>query len=164
MADDTLLSLASQLGELLKAEQRMLAFAESCTGGLCSSLITEIAGSSAWFDSGYVTYSNHAKVEVLGVSTTTLETHGAVSEQTAIEMALGALRNGRVNIAASITGIAGPTGGTPDKPLGTVCFAWVGLGLPTISQTEHFNGNRQQIREQSANTALHGLMSLLQQK
>jgi|SRR5450830_447987 len=164
MADDALLILSSQLGELLKGEQRMLAIAESCTGGLCSSLITEIAGSSAWFDSGYVTYSNQAKVQVLGVSTTTLETHGAVSEQTAIEMALGCLRNGRVNIAASITGIAGPTGGTPDKPVGTVCFAWVGLGLTTISKTEHFNGNRQQIREQSANTALQGLISLLQQK
>src|SRR5450830_150007 len=134
MADDALLSLASQLGELLKAEQRMLAFAESCTGGLCRSLITEIAGSSAWFDSGYVTYSNQAKVEVLGVSTTTLKTHGAVSEQTAIEMALGCLRNGRVNIAASITGIAGPTGGTLEKPVGTVCFAWTGSGLPCIGK------------------------------
>src|SRR5450830_2065230 len=134
MADDALLSLVSQLGEFLKAQQRMLALGESCTGGLCSSLITEIAGSSAWFDSGYVTYSNQAKVQVLGVSTTTLETHGAVSEQTAIEMALGCLRNGRVNIAASITGIAGPTGGTLEKPVGTVCFAWTGSGLPCIGK------------------------------
>ncbi|HEY0267639.1 MAG TPA: CinA family protein [Methyloradius sp.] len=164
MADDALLGLASRLGELFKSEQRILALAESCTGGLCSNLVTDIAGSSAWFDSGYITYSNQAKIEILGVSDITLKSYGAVSEQTAIEMALGCLRNGRVNIAASITGIAGPTGGTPDKPVGTVCFAWVGLGLPTVSKTEHFNGNRQKIREQSASTALQGLISLLQKK
>ena len=98
MADDALLSLASHLGELLKADHRILAFAESCTGGLCSSLITEIAGSSVWFDRGYVSYSNQAKIEMLRVSASTLQTHGAVSEQTAIEMALGCLKNGRIGL------------------------------------------------------------------
>jgi nicotinamide-nucleotide amidase len=162
MANDALLSLASHLGEMLKADQRLLAFAESCTGGLCSSLVTEIAGSSAWFDGGYVTYSNQAKIEMLGVSITTLGLHGAVSEQAAIEMALGCMKNNRVNIAASITGIAGPDGGSPEKPVGTVCFAWAASDLPLITKIEHFNGNRQQIREQSAQTALLGLISLLQ--
>ncbi|MCL4163702.1 UNVERIFIED_CONTAM: hypothetical protein GTU68_050606, partial [Idotea baltica] len=102
----------------------MLALAESCTGGLASAAITDVAGSSNWFDRGFITYSNAAKESMLSVQTNTLETFGAVSVETALEMALGALANSNATIAASITGIAGPSGGSKEKPIGTVCFAW----------------------------------------
>lgn len=161
MADDALLRLASELGQQLLAKKRMLTLAESCTGGLVSGLMTEIAGSSQWFDSGYVVYSNQAKQEMLGVSLDTLKAHGAVSEEVAKEMALGAIKNGRANIAVSITGIAGPDGGTPQKPVGTVSFAWAGTGLPTQATTMHFAGSRQEVRQQSMLTALQGVAKLL---
>ena len=118
--------VAAQLGQALKARGFMLAMAESCTGGLVAESITSIAGSSAWFDRGFVTYSNAAKIDMLGVSGKTLEAFGAVSEQTAAEMAAGALRNSTSQIAGSITGIAGPGGGSEEKPVGTVCFGWAG--------------------------------------
>lgn len=161
MADDALLRLASELGQQLLAKKRMLTLAESCTGGLVSGLMTEISGSSQWFDSGYVVYSNQAKQDMLGVSLDTLKTHGAVSEEVAKEMALGAIKNGRANIAVSITGIAGPEGGTAQKPVGTVCFAWAGTGLPTQATTMQFVGNRQEVRQQSVLTALQGVAKLL---
>lgn len=161
MADDALLRLASELGQQLLAKKRMLTLAESCTGGLVSGLMTEIAGSSQWFDSGYVVYSNQAKQDMLGVSLDTLKAHGAVSEEVAKEMALGAINNCRANIAVSITGIAGPDGGTPQKPVGTVCFAWAGTGLPTQATTMHFVGNRQEVRQQSVLAALQGVAKLL---
>lgn len=161
MADDALLRLASELGQQLLAKKRMLTLAESCTGGLVSGLMTEIAGSSQWFDSGYVVYSNQAKQDMLGVSLDTLKTHGAVSEEVATEMALGAIKNGRANIVVSVTGIAGPEGGTAQKPVGTVCFAWAGTGLPTLATTMHFVGNRQEVRQQSVLTALQGVAKLL---
>lgn len=161
MADDALLRLASELGQQLLAKKRMLTLAESCTGGLVSGLMTEIAGSSQWFDSGYVVYSNQAKQDMLGVSLGTLKAHGAVSEEVAKEMALGAIKNGRANIAVSVTGIAGPEGGTAQKPVGTVCFAWAGTGLSTQATTMHFVGNRQEVRQQSVLTALQGVAKLL---
>ena len=157
---DDLALLATELGAALKARGLMLVLAESCTGGLASAAITEIPGSSAWFERGFVTYSNEAKMEMLGVTAKTLEKFGAVSEETAREMALGALKNSHANVAISITGIAGPAGGTPEKPIGTVCFAWE-FDDKIVSTTKKISGNRQQIRHLSVETALRELLKLL---
>jgi nicotinamide-nucleotide amidase len=154
-------NLATEIGELLLAKNRLLCLAESCTGGLASGLITEIPGSSAWFDSGLVVYSNQAKQDLLNVSAESLRQYGAVSEEVAIEMAIGALNQGRANVAASVTGIAGPDGGTEEKPVGTVCFAWAGNGIASTATTKHFSGNRQNIREQSILTLLNGIKQAL---
>lgn len=161
MFSDELLKLATQLGAALKANHRKLALAESCTGGLAAALVTEIAGSSAWFDRGIVSYSNDAKLQLLGVQQNTLDTFGAVSEQTAVEMALGMLAHSQAHITASITGIAGPDGGSIEKPVGSVCFAWAGIDMPVISRSLHFAGNRQQVREQAVIAALQGVLSQL---
>ena len=160
MVDDELLTLAADLGAALKSRGWMLALAESCTGGWAAQTVTAIAGSSAWFDRGFITYSNAAKQEMLGVTSFTLETHGAVSERTALEMALGALKHSHANIAASITGIAGPDGGTAEKPVGTVCLAWATSAGLAKSTLLHFSGNREQVRQQSVKTALEGLLQL----
>jgi nicotinamide-nucleotide amidase len=138
-----------------------LTLAESCTGGLVAQSITSVAGSSAWFDRGFVTYSNLAKIEMLGVSAQTLEKFGAVSEQTASEMASGALKNSHVQIAGSITGIAGPDGGTLEKPVGMVCFAWADAKQPMLTGTIHFQGNREEIRQQAAIAMMAGLINRL---
>lgn len=158
---DSLTTLSTTLGQVLLRHQYMLTLAESCTGGMASSAITEIAGSSAWFDCGFVTYSNEAKQKMLGVSAATIEQHGAVSEETAIEMAIGAINHSQANIAASITGIAGPSGGTATKPVGTVCFAWILQGREAITATHHFNHNRQGNRQQATLTLLTGLIDLI---
>ncbi len=160
---DHLATLAAELGALLKARGLVLALAESCTGGMAAQAVTSISGSSGWFDRGFVTYSNAAKIQMLGVSAETLKKFGAVSEQTACEMAEGALRHSQAHIACSITGIAGPDGGTADKPVGTVCFAWVSSDTPPVSATYHFDGSRQRVRIQSAATALEGLIQALGQ-
>jgi nicotinamide-nucleotide amidase len=160
MVDDDLLKLSTKLGVALKSRGWVLALAESCTGGWVAESITAIAGSSAWLDRGFITYSNAAKQEMLGVNTRTLKTHGAVSEHVALEMALGALKHSHANIAAAITGIAGPDGGTTAKPVGTVCFAWVTAGGLSEDATLHFTGDRQQVRLQSVKTALEGLLQL----
>ncbi len=164
MFSPELKALSLELGELLRAKKQVLTLAESCTGGLISALMTNTAGSSAWFDSGLVTYSNQAKQDLLKVKENTLSQYGAVSEQTAMEMAIGALQQGRATIAASVTGIAGPDGGTAMKPVGTVCFAWTSEDLPSISKTYQFQGNREQIREQSTIALLFGLKDLLNQQ
>jgi nicotinamide-nucleotide amidase len=161
MDDIVLSNLAAELGAALKARGYTLSLAESCTGGMVAQYVTSIAGSSAWFDRGFVTYSNQAKIEIFGVSAQTLETYGAVSEQTASEMATGALRISPVQIAGSITGIAGPDGGTVEKPVGTVCFAWATSHKPTSTTTKHFQGNRQEIRQQAAITMMAGLIDSL---
>lgn len=148
-SDLALITLASELGAALKAHGLMLAMAESCTGGMVAQAITSIAGSSTWFERGFITYSNAAKIEMLGVSGKTLEQFGAVSEQTAFEMAAGALKNSHAQIAGSITGIAGPDGGTLEKPVGMVCFAWAAPGETTSTATKQFQGNREEIRQQS---------------
>jgi nicotinamide-nucleotide amidase len=159
------LTLATELGTLLRERNLNLALAESCTGGLVAAAITDIAGSSAWFERGFVTYSNQSKIEMLGVSAETLEKYGAVSEQTAREMALGALKNSRAQVACSITGIAGPDGGTKEKPVGTVCFAWcfgeLGEKLPSSTTTKRFFGNRQEVRQQAAIAMMSGLIERL---
>lgn len=160
MADDELLKLAADLGAALKSHNWMLALAESCTGGWAAQTVTSIAGSSAWFDRGFITYSNAAKQEMLGVTSFTLETHGAVSEHAALEMALGALKHSHADIAASITGIAGPDGGSAEKPVGTVCLAWATPAGLAKSTLQHFSGNREQVRQQSVKAALEGLLQL----
>jgi nicotinamide-nucleotide amidase len=157
----SLATLAVELGEVLKARNLSLALAESCTGGLVAATITDIAGSSAWFDRGFITYSNASKIEMLGVRTETLEKFGAVSEQTATVMAHGALKNSHAQIAGSITGIAGPDGGSKEKPVGTVCFAWVGTKLPLSTTTKRFFGNRQEVRQQAAIAMMSGLIERL---
>lgn len=161
MAEMELTNLAQALGMALKTKGYTLALAESCTGGMVAQAITSVAGSSAWFDRGFVTYSNQAKIEMLGVSGDTLEKFGAVSEQTASEMALGALKNSHAQIVGSITGIAGPDGGSLDKPVGTVCFAWCELGKPAGTTTKHFHGNREEIRQQSAIAMMAALIDRL---
>ena len=152
---------ATVLGATLKARGYTLALAESCTGGMVAQSITSVAGSSAWFDRGFVTYSNAAKVEMLGVSKHTLAQFGAVSEQTATEMALGALKNSHADIAGSITGIAGPDGGTPEKPVGTVCFSWVGNEYAIKTATQYFKGDRDEVRQQAANFLMARLLTTL---
>ena len=159
--DEALSKLAAELGAALKARGYTLALAESCTGGMVAQAVTSIAGSSAWFDRGFVTYSNQAKNEMLEVSSKTLETYGAVSEQTAIEMAAGVLKNSHAQITGSITGIAGPDGGTSEKPVGTVCFAWSETNKPTSMTTKHFRGNRHEIRRQAAIEMMAGLIDRL---
>lgn len=164
MAQHTNLSIydaAAQLGQSLKTSGFMLVMAESCTGGMVAEAITSVAGSSAWFDRGFVSYSNAAKIDMLDVSSKTLEKFGAVSEQTAAEMAIGALINSDAQIAGSITGIAGPDGGSPEKPVGTVCFAWTGKNLPVITCTHWFEGNRESVRKQATIFMMVGLIERL---
>ena len=152
--------LARQVGEALKARGLRLVTAESCTGGWVAMALTAVAGSSDWFERGYVTYSNAAKREDLGVAEATLARHGAVSEQTAREMAAGALKKGGARVALAITGVAGPTGGTPAKPVGTVCFAWTD-GSKMVSETKRFDGDRERVRRQSVERSLQGILELL---
>ncbi len=156
--NDVIRSLASQLGRQLLERERMVATAESCTGGLVAAALTDIEGSSGWFERGFVTYSNHAKMEMLGVDGTLIEAHGAVSEEVARAMVEGALLESRAQSAVAITGIAGPGGGSRDKPVGTVCFAWIVMEQPAESETMHFDGDRAQVREQSVRHALGGLL------
>lgn len=156
-----LTTLSELLGQRLLARGEWLAVAESCTGGWLAQTVTAIAGSSAWFDRGFVTYSNAAKVDMLGVTEATLERHGAVSEATARTMAQGALSHSRADWSVAITGIAGPTGGTADKPVGTVCFAWACRDGGCEAQTVHFEGDRAAVREQSVRHALQGLAARL---
>ena len=139
----------------------MLATAESCTGGWVAKVITQVSGSSQWFDRGFVTYSNIAKQEMLAVSAETLQQHGAVSEATVREMAVGALRHSHAQVALAISGIAGPGGGTADKPVGMVCFAWATADGPVTAATHRFQGNRDSIRRQAVLTALEGLLQQL---
>ncbi len=160
MVNDELLKLSMELGAALKSRGWMLALAESCTAGWVAECVTAVAGSSAWFDRGFIAYSNAAKQEMLGVNALTLKTHGAVSEHTALEMALGALKHSHANIAVAVTGIAGPDGGTPEKPVGTVCFAWATAGGLSEDATLHFAGDRQQVRLESVKTAIDGLLQL----
>jgi len=158
MASDTLSTLATLAGARLKAKGLKLATAESCTGGGVAQAITSVSGSSEWFDRGFVTYSNQAKCEMLGVRPETLAAHGAVSEQTALEMAAGALDHSSAGVSLAVTGVAGPTGGSPEKPVGMVCFAWALSGRPAESETRNFDGDRDAVRRQSVIRALQGLL------
>ena len=160
MADDDLLKLSAELGAALKSRGWTLALAESCPGGWLAQSVTAIAGSSAWFDRGFVSYSNAAKIELLSVTENTLSRHGAVSENTAREMALGALEHSHASIAAAITGIAGPDGGSREKPVGTVCFAWATTDGHIKTMTRQLAGNREEVRRMSVKTALEVLLQL----
>jgi nicotinamide-nucleotide amidase len=153
--------LARRVGELLLERQLMLATAESCTGGWVSQAVTSVAGSSKWFDRGFVTYSNRAKHDMLGVREETLAHYGAVSEPVVREMAEGALRNSQAQVAVAISGIAGPEGGTSEKPVGTVCLAWAAAGRIVVSRTERFQGDRTAIRWQAVVASLTGVSDLL---
>jgi nicotinamide-nucleotide amidase len=159
--DEGLKSMAARLGRRLAAAGHTLATAESCTGGWIAKTVTDIAGSSQWFKEGFVTYSNEAKHERLGVPNSVLRKHGAVSEATAKAMAAGALRRAGSDIAVAVTGIAGPGGGVPGKPVGTVWFAWSrrqGRGVQVVAQVMHFRGDRDAVRRKTVRAALHGLM------
>lgn len=150
--------LARSVGERLKSARAMLVTAESCTGGWVAQALTSAAGSSEWFERGFVAYSNDAKRELLGVRAETLSRHGAVSEETAREMARGALERSRGTLALAVTGIAGPGGASPGKPVGMVCFAWAAKAGLLRSETCHFRGDRESVRRQSVIHALEGVL------
>ena len=154
-------NLSEQVGTRLLEKHFWLATAESCTGGWISQAITDIAGSSQYFDRGFVTYSNESKQDMLGVSQETLTQHGAVSEQTVMEMVQGALANSRADIVVAVSGIAGPSGGTPDKPVGMVWHAWALRDGESVTQVEHYLGSRSEVRQQTVETALQGILKLL---
>ncbi|WP_246796699.1 CinA family protein [Burkholderia perseverans] len=161
--DSIVHQLAIRAGNKLRDQHLALATAESCTGGMIATAITDISGSSAWFERGFVTYSNQAKTEMIGVPHELIEKHGAVSEPVARAMVEGALRNSRAQVALSVTGIAGPGGGSEHKPVGTVSFGWSNR-LHTEVETLVFKGDREQIRVQAAAHALRGLLKLLDER
>ena len=160
-SDDDLSRLAARVGARLRASHHMLVTAESCTGGWIAKTVTGIAGSSDWFDCGMVAYSYEAKQALLGVRPQTLEQHGAVSRETAIEMVSGALVNSGASVAVAVTGIAGPGGGSADKPVGTVWIAWKRRGGYARAEVFHFDGDREAVRRQTVGRALQGIAALL---
>lgn len=151
--------LVGTVSEILTTKTLKLATAESCTGGLISTLITDRSGSSELFDRGFVTYSNQAKIDLLGVSPLTLDKFGAVSEETAKEMALGTLKNSQADLAISVTGVAGPTGGTKDKPVGLVYIGFARRNGECLAEKYIFMGDRQSIRYAAAKTALETVLN-----
>lgn len=159
--DSELLELAAELGAKLAARGQMLVTAESCTGGWVSMLLTSLPGSSAWFERGYVTYSNAAKVELLGVPSALLDAVGAVAEDTAQAMAAGALKNSHAQAALAITGIAGPGGGTREKPVGLVCYGWALADGTRMTSVCRLDGDREEIRSRAVAAALRGMIELL---
>jgi nicotinamide-nucleotide amidase len=164
MSDQSrIMSLVEDVARELLDRKWQCATAESCTGGGIAWALTALAGSSDWFERGFVTYSNDSKREMLGVSGETLQVHGAVSEETAREMAEGALRHSSVRAALAVTGIAGPSGGTPDKPVGTVAFAWAVRDGNTTTRLRQFEGDRRAVREATVEQALEGLLVRLRQ-
>lgn len=160
MTDIELEALARRVGQTLAARGWRLATAESCTGGWIAEAVTAIGGSSAWFDRGFVTYSNEAKMDMLGVSARTLGGHGAVSEATAVEMAAGALARSLAEVAVAVSGIAGPSGATPTKPVGMVCLAWAARDGVSRVLTAHFDGDREAVRRQAVIHALEGVIAI----
>jgi nicotinamide-nucleotide amidase len=161
LTERALFELAEQVGAALRTRSLMLATAESCTGGWVGEALTAVPGSSDWFDRGFITYSNAAKQEMLGVAAATLVTCGAVSEQTVREMASGALNNSRAQAALAISGIAGPGGGTAEKPVGTVWIAWAFASGAVASEKRVYAGNRREVRQQAVARALQGLLECL---
>jgi nicotinamide-nucleotide amidase len=155
-----LYELASHVGYVLLAQGQLVVTAESCTGGWIAKTITDVPGSSSWFERGFIVYSNAAKQELLGVREATLEVHGAVSGETVTEMALGALCHSRAHLAVAVSGVAGPAGGHPDKPVGTVWLGWAVKDSETYSRCYTFGGNRESVRQQSVNAALQGILDV----
>lgn len=160
-SDEALVAQAKALGTLLAAEGLMIATAESCTGGWVGQVLTSIPGSSKWFERGFITYTNLAKREMLGVSTDVIARFGAVSMQTARAMAEGALAHSRAQVALAITGIAGPGGGSEDRPVGTVWLAWLRAGGEPVTRRCQFTGDREAVRRQAVAEALQGVSQLL---
>lgn len=160
-ADHELQAAGVEIGKLLLARRMKLAAAESCTGGWLSKVVTEIAGCSDWFDCSFVAYSYEAKESMLGVSRVTLEKYGAVSQETVVEMVRGALSRSRANVAVALTGIAGPSGGTPGKPVGTVWLAWGRGHHPPVTQMVQLQGDREAVRRQTVAAALEGVRRIL---
>ena len=159
---NTTADLAAEAGRVLQAKGMLLAVAESCTGGGVAHAITDVAGSSSWFECGFITYSNASKTELLDVSAALIAQHGTVSEEIAAAMAEGALANSNAHVTLSTTGIAGPGGAVPGKPVGTVCFAWT-TGDNTHTERHVFAGDRQAVRDQTVAHALRGLLRFLGQ-
>ena len=157
-----LAQLARQVGEALRRHGGQVATAESCTGGWVAKEITGIAGSSDWFDRGFITYSDQAKQDLLGVREETLRQQGAVSEATVKEMAEGALVRSSALVALSISGIAGPGGGSPAKPVGLVCFGWAVRDGASVTRSERFGGDRDAVRSQAVAFALQGVLDVLE--
>ncbi|POT56391.1 hypothetical protein C3432_13270 [Citrobacter amalonaticus] len=164
MTDSELMQLSEQVGLALKARGATVTTAESCTGGWLAKSITDIAGSSAWFERGFVTYSNEAKAQMIGVREETLAQHGAVSEEVVVEMAIGALKAARADYALSVSGIAGPDGGSEEKPVGTVWFAFACANGEGITRRECFRGDRDAVRRQATAYALQTLWQQFLQK
>lgn len=162
--NSTIVERATQLGLLLQQRGLRVATAESCTGGLVAAAITAVAGSSAWFEYGWVVYSNEAKRTLLGVAADTLQRFGAVSHETVRELARNALLRADADLAVAVSGIAGPGGGSPGKPVGMVCLAWGGAGSPVHSETRHFQGDRAAVQRQAVAAALAGLIQLVGQR
>ena len=160
MSDDAISLKRDQLASRLTRQGLQLAAAESCTGGWLAKVCTDAAGSSAWFERGFVTYSNLAKQQMLGVSEQTLQQNGAVSEAVVVEMVTGALRHSGAQLAVAISGVAGPGGGSGDKPVGTVWFAWKRELMPAVAGVFHFDGDRDAVRRQAVAQALQGLLDL----
>jgi nicotinamide-nucleotide amidase len=161
MPDPVLYKLAEEVGLELKRRKLMLATAESCTGGWIAEAVTMVPGSSDWFERGFVTYTNISKREMLGVKEATLDRHGAVAEEVVREMAAGALTRSHAQVAVAVSGVAGPAGGTLDKPVGTVCFAWsMKNGVPR-AETKRFTGDREAVRRKSVERALKGVLAML---
>ncbi|MCO6440971.1 MAG: CinA family protein [Nitrococcus mobilis] len=153
--------LAQRAGRLLEAQGLRLTTAESCTGGWIAKVLTDVPGCSRWFERGLVTYSNAAKVELLDVPADTLRTYGAVSQEVAAAMARGAVARAAAEVSVAVTGIAGPEGGTPAKPVGLVWLAWYRAGAVPVTEEAHFQGGREGIRRQAVAAALHGLIEFL---
>ena len=161
VSDEELHQLACELGEKLRVRGWMLATAESCTGGWVGQLLTSLPGSSHWYERGFITYANAAKIEMLGVPNETLATHGAVSEETASAMAAGALAHSHAQATLAISGIAGPGGGTPQKPVGLVCYGWALADGTLMSSTCRLDGDREEIRSRAVAAAMRGLIELI---
>lgn len=153
-----LYELAVQLGTALRRRQQTLAVAESCTGGWIAKIVTDVPGSSAWFDCGLVTYSNTAKSALLGVAPAIIARHGAVSAAVVRAMVLGVLARSSAQVALAVSGVAGPDGGTPEKPVGTVYFAWGWRNAEITTERRHFSGSREQVRLQTVAVALQGAL------
>lgn len=160
-SEDELHALAQTIAAMFSQRGATLVTAESCTGGWIAKTLTDIAGSSAWFECGVVAYSYEAKEALLGVRPETLEHHGAVSRETVIEMVSGALARFGATVAVAVTGIAGPTGGTPDKPVGTVWIGWKRRGGYAQTELFHFDGDRESVRRQTVSAALRGVQKIL---
>ncbi|NMM37020.1 MAG: CinA family protein [Glaciimonas sp.] len=158
---EDIIKLAAEVGHALQQKDLLLATAESCTGGGVAHAITEIAGCSEWFDCGFIAYSNDSKTEMLDVSAVLIAQHGAVSEEIAAAMAQGALANSNAHVAIATTGIAGPAGAVPGKPIGTICFSWA-TRERTVTERKVFVGDRHTVREQTVAYCLQGLLRFLQ--